>query len=420
MTQAIDLPLRASRAAETKFVGTICFAHFTSHYFIILLAPLFLFVRADYGVSYTELGLALTAFNVVSTALQTPTGFLVDRVSARLLLVAGLITGATAFTIAALIDSFWVFVAMFALAGLGNTVYHPADYALLSRHVSPARMGRAFSFHTFAGMLGNAAAPPSLLYLQSVVGWRGAFLGAAVLGLVAALVVAVQSDPPTLEPTPGKVARGAEPAEDAQADNAQADAAQVGWRLLVSPAILLNLAFYIMLAMSSGALYNFLVPALGALHGTPVTIGNAALTGLLLLSPIGVLVGGWLAGRTPHHGLVATCGLIATAAVSTLVGLFDFAAAALVMLMSIAGFFSGLTMPSRDMIVRAVTPPGAYGRVFGFVSTGFNIGGIVSPLIFGQLLDQGYPRAIFFCVAGCALISIATVAINTSRKTAAA
>ena len=412
MTEAIDLPLPATRAAETKFVGTVCFVHFASHYYITLLAPLFLFVRADYGVSYTELGLAFTAFNVVSTALQTPTGFLVDRVSARALLIAGLIVGATAFTIAALVDSFWVFVAMFALAGLGNTVYHPADYALLSRHVPAARTGRAFSFHTFAGMLGNAAAPPSLLFLQSLVGWRGAFMGAAVLGLVAALVMAVAGEPPETGPATSK-ARGGK-----RADAAQADGASAGWRLLLSPAILLNLGFFIMLAMSSGALYNFLVPALGALHGTPVTIGNAALTGLLLLSPIGVLVGGWLAGRTPHHGLVATCGLIVTATVSTLVGLFDFAAAALVILMSIAGFFSGLTMPSRDMIVRAVTPPGAYGRVFGFVSTGFNIGGIVSPLIFGQLLDQGYPRAIFFCVASCALISIATVAINTSRKTA--
>jgi MFS transporter, FSR family, fosmidomycin resistance protein len=408
MTEAIDLPLPATRAAETRFVGTVCFVHFASHYYITLLAPLFLFVRADYGVSYTELGLAFTAFNVVSTALQTPAGFLVDRVSARALLVAGLIVGAAAFTVAALVDSFWVFVAMFALAGLGNTVYHPADYALLSRHVPAARAGRAFSFHTFAGMLGNAAAPPSLLFLQSMVGWRGAFLGAAVLGLVAALVMAVAGEPPETGSAPTKPkARGGK----------SADSAPVGWRLLLSPAILLNLGFFIMLAMSSGALYNFLVPALGALHGTPVTVGNAALTGLLLLSPIGVLVGGWLAGRTPHHGLVATCGLIVTATVSTLVGSFDFATAALVMLMSIAGFFSGLTMPSRDMIVRAVTPPGAYGRVFGFVSTGFNIGGIVSPLIFGQLLDQGYPRAIFFCVAGSALISIATVAINTSRKT---
>jgi MFS transporter, FSR family, fosmidomycin resistance protein len=414
MTQAIDLPIPATHATETKFVATICLVHFASHYYITLLAPLFLFVRADYGVTYTQLGLAFTAFNVVSTALQTPAGFLTDRVSARLLLVAGLLVGAGAFTVAALVDSYWVLVAMFGLAGLGNTVYHPADYALLSRHVPAARAGRTFSFHTFAGMLGNAAAPPSLLFLYATVGWRGAFLGAAVLGLIVALVMGLAVEPPMIEATPGRAnSRGPQ-----QGDGTQTDGAQVGWRLLLAPAILLNLAFFIMLAMSSGALYNFLVPALGALYGTPVTVGNAALTGLLLLSPIGVLVGGWLAGRTPHHGLVATCGLIVTASVASLVGSFDLAAVALVVLMSIGGFFSGLTMPSRDMIVRAVTPPGAYGRVFGFVSTGFNIGGIVSPLIFGQLLDRGYPRAIFFCVAACALISIATVAINTSHKTA--
>src|SRR5450755_74661 len=120
MTQAIDLPLRATRAAETRFVTAVCFVHFASHYYITLLAPLFVFVRADYDVTYTQLGLAFTAFNVVSTALQTPTGFLVDRVSARLLLIVGLMVGATAFAIAALVDSYWVFVAMFALAGLGN------------------------------------------------------------------------------------------------------------------------------------------------------------------------------------------------------------------------------------------------------------------------------------------------------------
>jgi FSR family fosmidomycin resistance protein-like MFS transporter len=411
MTQAIDLPLPSARASESKFIGTICLVHFASHYYITLLAPLFLFVRADYGVSYTELGLAFTAFNVISTALQTPAGFLVDRVSARLLLIGGLLIGAAAFTIAALVDSFWVFVAMFGLAGLGNTVYHPADYALLSRHVPGARAGRAFSLHTFSGMLGNAAAPPSLLFLQSMVGWRGAFLGAALLGVMVALVMAVAGEPPELAEPSGPIKkRGA----------AEAGSAPVGWRLLLSAPILLNLFFFVLLAMSSGALYNFMVPALGALYGTPPTIGNAALTGLLLLSPIGVLVGGWLAGRTAHHGLVATCGLIVTATVSSLVGSFDFAAAVLVMLTSTAGFFSGMTMPSRDMIVRAVTPPGAYGRVFGFVSTGFNIGGIVAPIIFGQLLDRGYPRAIFFCVAGCALVSIATVAINTSRKSSTA
>jgi MFS family permease len=338
--------------------------------------------------------------------LQTPAGFLVDRVSARLLLILGLIIGAAAFATAALVHSFWLFVAMFALAGLGNTVYHPADYALLSRHIPAERVSRAFSLHTFAGMLGNAAAPPSLLFLQSQMGWRGAFLGAAVLGLVAALAAALQSDLPELAGSTGRKGRDA--------------GGQTGgaWQLLTAPPILLNLLFFVLLAMSSGALYNFLVPALGALYGTPPEIGNAGLTALLSLSPIGVLVGGWLAGRTTHHGWVATCGLLVTATIGSLVALFDLASPVLVVVLATAGFASGITMPSRDMIVRAVTPPGAYGRVFGFVSTGFNIGGIVAPLIFGQLLDHGYPRAIFFCVAGCALVSIATVAINTSRKAA--
>ena len=128
-------------------------------------------------------------FNVVSTVGQTPVGFLVDRWNARYMLVAGLLVGAGAFAVAGLVNSFWVFLAMFAVAGLGNTVYHPADYALLGRHVPVERTGRVFSYHTFAGMLGNAAAPATLVYLHAVMGWRGAFLCAAALGVVAAIVV---------------------------------------------------------------------------------------------------------------------------------------------------------------------------------------------------------------------------------------
>src|SRR5437868_13010432 len=162
MTQALDMPLPDSRTSEQKLVLGVCFAHFVSHCYITLLAPLFVFIKEDYALSYTDLGLAFTAFNVASTLLQTPAGFLVDRLSARLLIIAGLLLGAAAFAIAGLVNSFWVFVAMFAVAGIGNTVYHPADYSLLSRHVPPERSGRVFSYHTFSGMIGNAAAPSTL------------------------------------------------------------------------------------------------------------------------------------------------------------------------------------------------------------------------------------------------------------------
>lgn len=408
MTQTVDLPLPSTRSAENKLVGGVCFAHFVSHYYIMLLAPLFLFVREDYGVTYTELGLALTAWNVVSTVLQTPTGFLVDRVNPRSLLIVGLVVGASAFAVAGLVNSFWVFVAMFAVAGIGNTVYHPADYALLSHHVPAERVGQVFSYHTFAGMVGNAVAPPTLLFMHSFWGWRGAFLGAAALGFVAAIILLWQGDPMAEAPKTAKAQKSGTP-----------DAAFDGWRLLVSPPILLNLIFFILLSICGGGLNNYLVVALGAAHGTSPAVGNTALTALLIMSAVGVLIGGMFTGVNSRPGLIAAGGLIATALISVLVGMVDFTALVLVVLMSGAGFFSGLTMPSRDLIVRQVTPPGAFGRVFGFVSTGFNIGGIISPIIFGQLLDRGRPTEIFFVIAGCALLSIATVFVSTSQKRAA-
>ena len=153
MTQAIDA-VAPARSSHVRIVGAVSTAHFVSHYYILLLAPLMPFVRAEYGVSYTEIGLAFAAFNIVSAALQTPAGFLVDWLGARILLIAGLLIGAAAFAIVGLTHSFWLLVAMFGLAGVGNTVYHPADYALLSQHVRSERIGQAFSIHTFAGMLG--------------------------------------------------------------------------------------------------------------------------------------------------------------------------------------------------------------------------------------------------------------------------
>src|SRR5262245_26525023 len=408
MTQTIDLPLPTTRASEQKFVGAVCFGHFVSHFYIMLLAPLFLFVREEYAVTYTQLGLAFTAFNVVSTVVQTPTGFLVDKVNARIVIICGLLLGVLAFTVAGLIHSYWVFVAMFGVAGLANTVYHPAGYSLLSRYVPAVRAGRAFSFHTFSGMIGNALAPPTLLFMTALFGWRGAMVGAASFGVIAAIVLLLVREPGPAAPVAKAVkSEGApEPPLD-------------GVRLLFSAPILLSLVFFILLSFCGGGLNNYLVVSLAALYGTPAAIANTALTGLLIMSAVGVLAGGVLTGWTSRHGLVASSGLMVTAIVCTLVGLVDFNVVVLVLLMSSAGFFSGIAMPSRDMIVRAVTPPGAYGRVFGFVSTGFNIAGIVSPLIFGQLLDHGRVREIFFFMAACALLSIATVFVSTTRKRAA-
>jgi MFS family permease len=400
MAQAAEL-LTPARASETKLVAGVCFAHLVSHYYMLMLAPLFAFIRADFGVTYTELSLALTTFNVVSAVSQTPVGFFIDRTGARINLIGGLLLGSAAIAIAGAVHSFWVFIAMFAVLGLANTVYHPADYTLLSERVSPRRTTQVFSFHTCSGMIGSAIAPVSLLFMQSAVGWRGAFLCSALLGVVAALVLAVQGEPPVVHPAHPSKPRGEEPAS---------------WQLLLSPPILLNLLFFVVLSMVGGGLNQYLVVGLGALYGTPPALANTALTGLLTMSAIGVLLGGALAGRTARHNLVACAGLVVTGSASTLIALVDPGALLLVLIASLSGFASGMTMPSRDMIVRSVTPQGSFGKVFGFVTTGFHIGGMVAPLIFAQFLDHGYPRGVFLYVAACALVAIATVAFGMSGR----
>ncbi len=404
MTQATDLTFAARRSDEFRLIAGVSAAHFISHYYILTLPPLFAFVRADYGLSYTEIGLALTAFNAVSAVLQTPAGFLVDRINARLVLVAGLLCGAVGLTLAAAIDSYWLLIAGYALMGLGNTVYHPADYALLSRHVASQRMSQAYSIHTFAGMVGSAAAPGSILFMYGLFGWRGAFLGAAILGFAVAVVLLFQPDSAPAQP--------AKPREAAQA------ATDPGWRVLLSPPILVSFVFFGILAFGSFGLQNFGVVALGALHGTSPAAANAGLSGYLTMSAVGVLVGGYIATRIRRHGLAAGLGIFGAACGAITIGTFALDPLSLILVMSAAGFCIGTTMPSRDMIVREVTPPGAFGRVFGFVTNGFNIGAIFSPLVFGALMDRGHPYMVFAVIAGASLLAILTIASVPRRRAA--
>ena len=402
MTVSTEVAFAARRTDDVRLIAGVSAAHFVSHFYMLVLPPLFAFVRADYAVTYTEIGLALTVFNTVSAVAQTPAGFLIDRINARFALIAGLIVGAAGFAIAAAVNSYWVLIFAFGLVGLGNTVYHPADYALLSRHVAPARISQAYSVHTFAGMLGSAAAPAAVLLMHGAYGWRGAFLGAAALGLVAAFVLVF---------TPGGEAHP--PAGKPAADTGPTD-----WRLLLTAPILVNFLFFLIYAFASTGLQNFSVVALDQLYGTSPVTANTALSGYLLLSALGVLIGGWMAGRITHHRFIAALGLSVTAATALLIGSFDLGALLLVLVMALAGLCGGMVMPSRDLIVREVTPPGSFGKVFAFVTTGYHIAGIVAPLVFGALLDHGEPRAIFMAVTAFTLLSICAVASVPRRRAA--
>jgi FSR family fosmidomycin resistance protein-like MFS transporter len=402
MTQVVTV--QPIRTAESRLIAAVCAAHMMSHYYMLMLAPLFVFIRADFNVSYTELALALTVFNVVSGLFQTPVGFLVDRIGARSVLIAGLALSSMAYAIAGALGSYWTFIGAYALAGLGNTVFHPSDYSLLSRHTPPERLSHAFSFHTFAGMVGSAIAPVTLLYMQSQFGWRGAYIGASIFGLVVLALLIAQPEP------------ALEIKHAAKSAKSRAGVTDVGWRLLLSAPILLNLAYFTLTSIMSGGLNTYLVVALGALHGTAPAVANMALTSLLTMNALGVLAGGVLAGRTSHHAVVAASGLAIGGTVTATIGWFALPPVGLILLMGFSGLCVGMTYPSRDMLVRAVTPPNAYGRVFGFVSMGFNIGASIAPIVYGALMDHGQPLAVFMLSAAVCIICISTVTFGFSRR----
>jgi len=395
--------------SDASVIGLIGAGHFLSHFFIFVLPPLLPLLKDEFGVGYAALGLAITLFNVTSAFAQTPAGFLVDRIGPRNLLLGGIALGSLCFAGMALIPAYWALLAFAALAGIANSVYHPADYAVLSAAISGERMGRAFSLHTFAGYAGGAAAPLVMALAVSLWDWRAGMLLTAVLGF-AVLALLLAGRDRLVGPT--------RPAGETAA--AAGDGNGSGLRLLLSAPILMCFAFFVLISMSAGGISGFSVAAFIDLHGLGLNQAQYALTGFLVGNAAGILVGGWIADRTAHHERVAMAGFLSTAVIIFLIGQSQLGPAGIVAAMSLAGLLYGLIMPSRDMLVRAVTPEGQTGKVFGFVTTGFNVGGMLTPLLFGWIMDAGHAQWLFWLAPAFMLIAAGTVLATRAVQTGAA
>ena len=386
MVSDIEEHTRARQASETQTLVAVSAAHLVSHFYILVLPVLMPLLKERLNVGYFELGLALTVFSVVSGLTQAPMGFLVDRVGARLVLIAGLCLGGLAYMALGFTGSYAALLTVAFLAGLANCVYHPANYAILADAITESRMGRAFSIHTFAGFLGGAIAPFILLGIAKLHGLDAALFFAGLVGLAIAVVLVAMPAPAS------RRTRGAAPRS-----------AKGAITHVLTPAILSLTGFFTLIALSNSAMISFSVVALIASQDVTLVAANAALTAFLAGSAFGVLAGGSLADKTRRHGDVAAVGFGLTALITLLVTTLTLPAAVLVVAFGLGGFLSGAIMPSRDMLVRKAAPPGAAGSAFGIVSTGFNIGGIIGPMLFGWLMDHGSPRGVF--AAACAFMA---------------
>jgi MFS family permease len=396
MADILAAPQHAKADSALRTLTAISIAHWLSHFHILTLPMLFPFLKAQLGVGYIELGFALTVFGLVSGLTQAPIGYLADHFGARRILLAGLWLGGLSLVLLGLHLSYASLIVCAALLGLANSVYHPADYAILAAHMDEARMGRAFSVHTFAGFLGGAVAPAIIAALVATVGGLGALIVAGALGPSIGLLM---------------VAMGLPDARAAQ----HADGAAAPKPNILTPAIIVLTIFFMLLGLSNAGISNFGVVALMTGYGTAFATANLALTCFLGASALGVLAGGFLADRTARHGQVAAACFAINAGIVAVIALVTLPSPLLITLMTVAGFLGGVIAPSRDMLVRNAAPPGAAGRAFGIVSTGFNFSGILAPLLYGFIMDQHMPHWVFGASVVFMLMTV-LLALVTDRK----
>jgi MFS family permease len=372
----------------------VALAHGISHFFQIATAVVFPLIRDDLGVSYVALGGTVALYYVVSGICQTAAGFAVDRFGARRVLFCGLALSTSGALIAGLAHNYAMLVSAALVGGIGNSVFHPCDFSILNARVHRERLGYAFSGHGIAGYLGYALAPVYGITMAAAAGWRGAMLGAAALGATVIVVIALNRDSIHVEPA------------DRRSANAGLGA---DIRVLTSLPVLMCFGYFILASVAFIATQNFGVVTFMALYGVSAVLASTALTSYLLGGATGILAGGFVAARTSRHDFVAVGGMACSALLMFTIASTWFSAALLPLLCAAAGFATGITGPSRDLIVRATTPPGSTGKVYGFVYSGLDVGSMVTPMYFGWLLDGGRPAMVFYTVVVTAILTIATV-----------
>ena len=385
---------------ELKSIGLISVGHGFSHLYMLVLPPLFPLIQRDLAVSWTDLGLLFAVLSIATGVAQLPAGILVDRIGARPVLFAGLILQAAPLALVALFPSYWGLMAIVLVSGVGISVFHPADYAIMAAQVRTQRQGRAFGIHIFAGYAGWVVAPPLMLALASALGWAAAVSVAGLIGLLFTAVAALYR---------GALDDTAVRAESKESTGKPTADLRSTIRFLASPPVLLFLLFFTALATGTSGIHAFAVVGLVELYDASLAAANAQLTGYFAAAAIGVLIGGVMADRVKdQEGLAALC-FVVSAAFLGVIALKLLPIAYVIVPMLGSAFTIGLMSPSRDLLVRRICPPGTIGTVFGFVTTGFSVGAAIGPPIFGLVADAGRPDLIFWLSGAFTLVCIVSI-----------
>jgi sugar phosphate permease len=402
-SSALDLPQSPapqSGRRDAEVIGLVGLAHGTSHFFHLLIPPLFPWLMPEFGLSYAQAGFLMTVFFVISGIGQALAGFIVDRVGARNVLLFGVATLSLSAAALGLAQSYGGLIIAVAIAGLGNSIFHPADFSLLNHRVSVTRLGHAFSMHGLSGNLGWAMAPVFMTAIAAASDWHVAAFAASAVGCaVLGLLILRRA---TLDDSSAVAAVA--PSAAAVRDNAAGGAGVGGaFAFLRSPLVWLCFVFFFLITSAGGILQSYAPTILGNVYGLPLALATAALTAYLLGSAAGMLVGGFVAAARQDNERVIAVALGAAALFAVVLATGALPSILVLPTMALMGFGVGVAGPSRDLLVRRSATgqfgKAAYGRVYGFVYSGLDLGLALSPIVFGMLLDAGRFSAAMAAVA---------------------
>ena len=389
------LTLKDDVRGEVQVIGLVAFAHLLSHLYMLVLPPFFGQLRGDLGVDYIDLGLTITAYSVTTGLLQTPMGFLVQKYGGRRVLIGGLFVNSIAIGLVGLVTSYWQLMGLMFLAGLGSSVFHPADYAILNARVDVKRLGRALSVHALGGNLGFVVAPLIMVMLAAIFDWRMATMLIGGVGVLLALIMMGLSE----------VLGDSGKTKDRAADS---------WKTLVtSPKILLLFLFYALSSAANCGMVYFSVVAFTGVYDILPAVAATALTAYQVMSMMAVLPGGWLADRVKNTELLLCVCFLVSGVLIVIAGLGLTPFWIVIGLVGAAGALRGLVNASRDVSVRHAATDVSVGTLFGFVTTGYSGGQILGPPLYGWLLDIGHPQLVFWGSAAFSTLAIATMATTT-------
>ena len=404
-----------TRRRDVLLITLLGLGHSISHFFQLVIPPLFPWIMPEFGVNYTQMGAVMTLFFITLTAGQAASGIISDKWGAKKTLFTGISLLLLASVILATAPNYYVLFLVTFLAGMGNSVFHPTDYSLMNRLVSAERLPFAFSIHLIMGNVGWIVAPILMVGVASLFGWRAAAVAA---GLVVACVLLMfvlarhlfDLDPATHE----------EQAQSSDSTEKSLENKAAGFAFLLAPAVWLCFGFFFFNSFALSILQNFSPSIFGEVYQVPHETATMGLTSYMVGNAVGVIVGAWLAKLfTDSERVVATC-LSVSFVMACILASGIIPTWSLFIVMAVLGLGCGLANPSRDMMIRSTcmqkVGKNSFGRVYGFTYCGMDFGQTLAPLAAGALLDMGYYMTALALVAVMQLCAIfTTIGVRKQR-----